>query len=88
MPTDPASVTLADGAVVRGARPDDVPAMLQIESDREGEEDAVDLELVANTPGGLDGMSVVEVDGKVVSIATLLNESVRVGNTTLADRAS
>ena len=83
MPTDLPPVTLADGAIVRGARADDVPAMLQIESDREGEEDAVDLELVANTPGGLDGMSVVEADGNVVSIATLLNETVRVGNTTL-----
>jgi len=76
-------MTLPDGAVVRGARSDDVPAMLQIESDREGEEDAVDLGLVADTPGGLDGMSVVEVDGKVASIATLLDETVRVGNTAL-----
>ena len=76
-------VTLADGAVVRGARADDVPAMLQIERDREGEDDAVDLELVASTPGELDSMSVVEIDGRVVSIATLLDETVRVGSTDL-----
>jgi predicted N-acetyltransferase YhbS len=74
---------LADGAVVRGAQADDVPAMLQIERDREGEADAVDLELVAKTPGGLDGMSVVEIDNRVVSMATLLDETLRVGGTTL-----
>ena len=75
--------TLPDGAIVRGARIDDVPAMMEIESDREGEDDAVDLELVANTPGGLASMSVVELDGRVVSIATLLDESVRVGGVVL-----
>lgn len=57
--------------------------MMQIETDREGEDDAVDLELVANTPGGLDGMAVVELDGRIVSIATLLDESVRVGGVVL-----
>jgi predicted N-acetyltransferase YhbS len=57
--------------------------MRQIESDREGEADAVDLDLVAKTPGGLDGMSVVEIDDRVVSIATLLDETLRVGSTTL-----
>lgn len=83
MPIGRPPVTLADGAVVRAARADDVPAMLQIERDRQGEEDAVDLELVASTSGGLDLMSVVEVDGRVVSIATLLDETVRVGSTNL-----
>ncbi len=57
--------------------------MLQIERDRQGEEDAVDLELVANASGGLDLMSVVEVGGIVVSIATLLDETMRVGSTDL-----
>jgi predicted N-acetyltransferase YhbS len=57
--------------------------MVKIETDREGADDAVDLELVANTPGGLELMSVVEVDGRVVSIATLLDESVRLGETVI-----
>jgi predicted N-acetyltransferase YhbS len=76
-------VVLHDGAVLRGARAEDVPEMLAIESDREGDDDAVDLELVANTPGGLDSMSVVELDGQVVSIATLLDETLRVGGVPL-----
>jgi predicted N-acetyltransferase YhbS len=83
MPHAASSTTLPDGAIVRGARIDDVAAMMEIESDREGEDDAVDLELVANTPGGLASMSVVELDGRVVSIATLLDETVRVGGIAL-----
>ena len=87
MPADPESAipatVLDDGAVVRGARCDDVPAMLAIEADREGDDDAVDLELVANTPGGLESMSVVELDRRVVSIATLLDETLRLGGTEL-----
>jgi predicted N-acetyltransferase YhbS len=83
MPLGPPPVALADGAIVRGARVEDVPAMLRIERSREGEDDAVDLQLVADTPGGLDSMSVVEVDGEVASIATLLDETVRVGSTDL-----
>jgi predicted N-acetyltransferase YhbS len=74
---------LPDGAIVRGARIEDVPAMMEIESAREGEDDAVDLKLVASTPSGLQLMSVVEHDGRVVSIATLLDESVRTGGVTL-----
>jgi predicted N-acetyltransferase YhbS len=83
MPPTASSTTLPDGAIVRAARLDDVPAMMEIETDREGADDAVDLELVANTPGGLASMSVVELDGRVVSIATLLDESVRVGGVAL-----
>lgn len=83
MSEDASTTTLPDGAIVRMARAEDVPTMIQIETDREGADDAVDLELVANTPGGLDGMSVVDLDGRVVSIATLLNESVRIGDVVL-----
>lgn len=74
---------LPDGALVRGARPGDLPQMLALEADREGADDAVDLELVAATPGGLDGISVVELDGRVMSMATLLDETVQVGSTAL-----
>ena len=83
MPDVASFATLPDGAIVRGARIEDVPAMMEIESAREGEDDAVDLELVANTPSGLPLMSVVEHEGRVVSIATLLDESVRVGGVAL-----
>jgi predicted N-acetyltransferase YhbS len=71
-------VVLSDGAVVRGALQADVPAMSAIEADRESPDDALDLELVAGTPGGVDSMSVVEFEGQVVSIATLLDETVQV----------
>jgi predicted N-acetyltransferase YhbS len=70
-------VVLDDGAVVRGARDSDLPEMLALEVDREGADDAVDLELVAKTPGGLTTMSVVELDGRIVSMATLLDETLR-----------
>ncbi|HEX5017222.1 MAG TPA: GNAT family N-acetyltransferase [Actinomycetes bacterium] len=81
--SDPAPVRLPDGAIVRAAARADVPAMVRLEADREGEDDAVDLQLVADTPGGLESMSVVERDGRIVSIATLLDETLTVGSTTL-----
>ncbi|MFL6071014.1 MAG: GNAT family N-acetyltransferase [Actinomycetes bacterium] len=83
MPTDAGTTTLDDGALVRGARDTDLAEMLALEAEREGEDDAVDLKLVAETPGGLESMSVVELDGRVVSMATLLDESLNVGGTTL-----
>jgi predicted N-acetyltransferase YhbS len=80
-----AETRLPDGAVVRAASSDsDISAALHIEADREGDDDAFDLELVANTPGGLERISVVEKDGEILSIATLLDEQVRVGSTTIA----
>ncbi len=57
--------------------------MMRLEADREGEDDAIDLELVAGTPGGLESISVVELNGRVVSMATLLDETVRVGGVVL-----
>ncbi|MCZ3388239.1 MAG: GNAT family N-acetyltransferase [Actinomycetia bacterium] len=77
-------VTLADGAIVRGARADDLPAARELEAAREGEDDAVDLELVGHTPGACGGMAVIERDGEILSIATLLAERVRFGGTTLS----
>ena len=83
MPIDAGTTTLDDGAIVRGARDTDIAEMLALEAEREGEDDAVDLKLVAETPGGLESMSVVELDGRVVSMATLLDESLNVAGTTL-----
>jgi predicted N-acetyltransferase YhbS len=83
MSNDELTFTLGDGAVVRGATEADLPEMLTLEAEREGEDDAVDLKLVAETPGGIESMSVVELDGRVVSMATLLDESLTVGGTTL-----
>lgn len=82
-PDDSRVTVLPDGAVVRTARSDDVPEMMRLEADREGEDDAIDLELAASTQGGLESISVVELSGRVVSMATLLDESVRVGGAVL-----
>lgn len=83
MPVDPTVTRLPDGALVRTASAADVPEMMRLEADREGEDDAIDLELVANTPGGLEAISVVELDGRIVSMATLLAEELRVGDVVL-----
>jgi predicted N-acetyltransferase YhbS len=83
MPASIEPTTLPDGAIVRAATLADLPAMMQIETDREGADDAVDLELTARTEAGLAGMSVVELDGQVLSIATLLDESMRIGRVTV-----
>jgi hypothetical protein len=83
MSNDVGETTLTDGAVVRGAKNSDIPEMLALEADREGDDDAVDLKLVAETPGWIESMSVVELDGRIVSMATLLDESLTVGETTL-----
>jgi predicted acetyltransferase len=83
MPVVIAPTRLDDGAVLRPAQAADIAQMLQLESDREGEDDAVDLKLVTETPGGIDGISVVESAGRIVSMATLLNETVAVGDLSL-----
>jgi predicted N-acetyltransferase YhbS len=76
-------LVMPDGAVVRRARAADLPAMLELEADRESEDDAVDLRLVAETPGGLESMAVVELDRRIVSMATLLDETLALGGTPL-----
>ena len=52
MPDDSRVTVLPDGAVIRTARAEDIAEMMRLEADREGEDDAVDLELVAKTPAG------------------------------------
>lgn len=74
---------LADGATLRPATREDVPALGELILDRMGPEDQLDLELIAASPGGLAGIVVVERDGKVVATATLLDEQVRVGQVVL-----
>ena len=74
---------LGDGAVVRGARLDDIPALASLIADRMGPEDQVDLEMVAETEDGLAGICLVEKGGLPVATATLLDEEVRVGTVTL-----
>jgi GNAT superfamily N-acetyltransferase len=59
-------------------------ALEELTADREGADDAIDLRLVAQTPGGLDGIGLVEKDQRVLATATLLDEHVRVGSVTLA----
>ncbi len=74
---------LPDGAVVRPATFDDIPALASLIADRMGPEDQVDLELVAETEEGLAGIGLVEWQGKTVATATLLDEELRVGAVTL-----
>jgi predicted N-acetyltransferase YhbS len=70
------------GRVIRGARPDDLSAVRSLLAERGDEDDAVDLQLVADTVG-LGGTAVAEVDGVVAATATLLDEQLRVGTVTL-----
>jgi GNAT superfamily N-acetyltransferase len=75
---------LPDGAVLRSAHAEDLTALEALTADREGADDAVDLRLVAQTPGGLDSIGLVEQDGRILATATLLDEHIRVGSVTLA----
>ena len=77
-------ITLPDGAVLRTAVADDLPALEVLTADREGADDAVDLRLAAQSPGGFERIGLVEVDGEIAATATLLDEQVRVGGVTLA----
>ena len=74
---------LPDGAVLRSARAEDLTALEALTADREGADDAVDLRLVAQTPGGLDSIGLVDKDGRILATATLLDEHIRVGSVTL-----
>jgi len=69
-------------AVIRGARPGDLPALRTLLAARGEPADAVDLQLVADTVG-LDGTAVADVEGVVAATATLLDEQLRVGTVTL-----
>lgn len=77
------STRLTDGALVRNATRADIDAVAELLADRGEPDDAVDLRLVAATDEGLAGIGVVEVDGRVVATATLLDEHVRIGSVLL-----
>jgi predicted N-acetyltransferase YhbS len=79
----PDALHLDDGAVLRPAGADDIPALGSVIEDRTGPDDRTDLELVAATEAGLAGVALVERDGRPVATATLLEEQVRVGQVTL-----
>jgi predicted N-acetyltransferase YhbS len=71
---------LADGLVLRQAHDDDVDQIAQLLSDRGDPADAEDLRLVVNDPDeGLASVLVVVDGDRVVSTATLLQESVSIG---------
>lgn len=68
-----------DGIEIRGARHDELDAVAALLAERGEPADAVDLHLVADDPDeGLDAVLVAVDDGRVVSTATLLRETVLV----------
>lgn len=76
---------LADGAIVRTARDDDLDALYALVADRGVPEDAIDLQLIVEEDGGegIEACGVVEQDGEVVATATLLEETLVLGNSEL-----
>jgi N-acetylglutamate synthase-like GNAT family acetyltransferase len=79
------NATLPDGAVLRTAAGGDLEELYALVADRGVPEDAYDLQLVVEGEGsGIDGTAVVEQDGHVVATATLLDETLIVGDTPLA----
>jgi predicted N-acetyltransferase YhbS len=77
------SSDLVAGAALRAAADDDIDVVADLLARRGDPEDADDLRLLAASPVGLDGTAVVELDGRVVATATVLDEQVRVGSVPL-----
>ena len=78
------NTTLPDGAILRTADAGDLDQLYTLLADRGLPEDAIDLQLVVEGDGaGIDGTAVVEQDGKAVATATLLDETIVVGDTPL-----
>ncbi|MFE0582655.1 GNAT family N-acetyltransferase [Streptomyces sp. NPDC058874] len=74
------AVPLADGLVLREARPADLDRIGALLSERGDPDDAVDHRLVVTDPDAGWSACAVVVDGdRVVSTATLLDEEVRIG---------
>jgi predicted N-acetyltransferase YhbS len=68
-----------DGIEIRCVRSDELDAVATLLADRGDPADALDLRLVADDPDeGLDAVLVAVDDGRVVSTATLLRETVQV----------
>ena len=76
--------TLPDGLVLRTARPADLEQIATLLVERGEDADAVDHRLVVTDPdAGWEACAVVVDGDRVVSTATLLDETVRVGRVTL-----
>ncbi|MFE0425483.1 GNAT family N-acetyltransferase [Streptomyces sp. NPDC058953] len=83
-PEPPAPVPLADGLVLREARASDTDRIGALLTRRMEPADAVDHRLVVTDPAAGPSSCAVVVDGdRVVSTATLLDETVRIGGVTL-----
>ncbi|MFD5879616.1 GNAT family N-acetyltransferase [Streptomyces yangpuensis] len=81
---DAAVVSLADGLVLRQARPADLDQIGALLSARGEPDDAVDHRLVVTDPdAGLSACAVVADGDRVVSTATLLDEEVCIGGVRL-----
>jgi N-acetylglutamate synthase-like GNAT family acetyltransferase len=79
------NATLPDGAILRPAAAGDLEDLYELLADRGVPEDALDLQLVVESEGtGIEGTAVVERDGRAVATATLLDETLVVGDTALA----
>ncbi|MFI8930902.1 GNAT family N-acetyltransferase [Streptomyces sp. NPDC053474] len=82
--TSAAPVSLADGLVLREARPQDLDRIGALLTARGEPADALDHRLVAEDPDAGWSACAVVVDGdRVVSTATLLDENLRIGNVQL-----
>ncbi|MFI5772155.1 GNAT family N-acetyltransferase [Streptomyces sp. NPDC051658] len=79
-PASPVPTPLADGLVLREARPEDLDQIGALLAERGEPADALDHRLVVEDPDAGWSACAVVVDGdRVVSTATLLDEDVRIG---------
>lgn len=79
--TTTAAISLADGLVLRQARPADLDQIGMLLAERGEPADALDHRLVVTDPDAGWSACAVVVDGdRVVSTATLLDEEVRIGS--------
>ncbi|MFD7618558.1 GNAT family N-acetyltransferase [Streptomyces sp. NPDC059802] len=79
-PASPVLTPLADGLVLREARPEDLDQIGALLAERGEPADALDHRLVVKDPDAGWSACAVVVDGdRVVSTATLLDEDVRIG---------
>ena len=75
---------LPDGATVRPAEARDLDQLYELVAERGEPDDAIDLQLVIEGDGaGIEGTAVVEMDGRAVATATLLDETLVVRDTVL-----
>ena len=75
---------MPDGAIVRPADLADLDELYALVAARGEPDDAIDLQLVVESDGvGIDGTAVVEMDGRAVATATLLDETLVVRDTAL-----